>query len=289
MTEPLPPDRDAEQEVDFGRLGGAIARRWWLPVAGLVAGVVLGYLAAAGGSTAYTASSTLYLGQPLTPNGGGLLQTLATNPSTVRVVTHAEDTIRRVAAATGMTTRQLRNGITVSAVSGVLQQKAGQTPLVQISVRGPSPKKTAAAADLLANISAQTVSGYVDTKISTLETQLKQSQEELATIDAELADAQKAAASGSAADRLAILTSIALTQQRRSSVVQDIVSDQQLLSLARNVEASHLVTHAVAVKDTAKSARNAMLFGGLIGLLLGLLAALLWEPVAARVARRPSV
>ncbi len=289
MTEPLPPDRDAEQEVDFGRLGGAIARRWWLLVAGLVAGVVLGYLAAAGGSTAYTASSTLYLGQPLTPNGGGLLQTLATNPSTVRVVTHAEDTIRRVAAATGMTTRQLRNGITVAAVSGVLQQKAGQTPLVTIAVRGPSPKRTAAAADLLANISAQTVSGYVDTKITTLETQLKQSQEELATIDAELADAQKAAATGTAADRLAILTSIALTQQRRSSVVQDIVSDQQLLSLAKNVEASHLVTHAVAVKDTAKSARNAMLFGGLIGLLLGLLAALLWEPVAARVARRPAV
>ena len=130
MTEPLPPDRDAEQEVDFGRLGGAIVARWWLLVGGLVAGVVLGYLAAAGGSTAYTASSTLYLGQPLTPNGGGLLQTLATNPSTVRVVTHAEDTIRRVAAATGMTTRQLRNGITVTAVSGVLQQKAGQTPLV---------------------------------------------------------------------------------------------------------------------------------------------------------------
>jgi len=288
MTEPLPPDPDAEQEVDFGRLGGAIVARWWLLVGGLVAGVVLGYLAAAGGSTAYTASSTLYLGQPLTPNGGGLLQTLATNPSTVRVVTHAEDTIRRVAAATGMTTRQLRNGITVSAVSGVLQ-KAGQTPLVEIAVRGPSPRRTAAAADLLADISAQTVSGYVDTKITTLESQLKQSQAELASIDAQLADAQQAAATGSAADRLAILTSIALTQQRRSGVVQDIVSDQQLLSLAKNVEASHLVTHAVAVKDTAKSARNAMLFGGLIGLLLGLLAALLWDPVAARVARRPSV
>jgi uncharacterized protein involved in exopolysaccharide biosynthesis len=287
MTE-LPPDRDAEQEVDFGRLGSAIVTRWWLLVGGLVAGVVLGYLAAAGGSTAYTARSTLYLGQPLTPNGGGLLQTLATNPSTVREVTHAESTIRRVAAATGMTTTQLRRGITVTAVSGILQ-KAGQTPLVEISVRGPSPRRTARAADLLADISAQTVSGYVDTKISTLEEQLKQSQGELAAIDAQLADAQKAVANGSASDRLLILTSTALTQQRRSGVVQDIVSDQQLLSLARNVEASHLVTHAAAVKDTAKSARNAMVAGGLIGLLLGLLAALLWEPVAGRVARRPSV
>ena len=288
MTEPPPPDRDAEQEVDFGRLGGAIVARWWLLVGGLVAGVVLGYLAAAGGSTAYTARATLYLGQPLTPNGGGLLQTLATNPSTVREVTHAEATIQRVAAVTGMTTKQLRNGITITAVSGLLQ-KAGQTPLVEIAVRGPSPRKTAAAADLLAQISSQTVSGYVDTKVQTLQQQLEQSQEELASIDAELADARSAAASGSAADRLAILTSMALTQQRRSSVVQDIVQDQQLLSLAKNVEASHLVTHAAAVKDTAKSARNAMIFGGLIGLLLGLLAALLWEPVAGRVARRPAV
>ena len=286
MTEPLPPDRDAEQEVDFGRLGGAIVARWWLLVGGLVAGVLLGYLAAAGGSTAYIARSTLYLGQPLTPNGGGLLQTLATNPSTVREVTHAEDTIRRVAAATGMTTKQLRSAITVTAVSGLLQ-KAGQTPLVEIGVRGPSPRKTAKAADLLGEISSQTVSGYVDTKISTLEVQLKQSQAELAVIDARLAAADRAAQIGTPADRLLVLTSSALTEQRRSSVVQDIVQAQQLLSLARNVEASRLVTHAVAVRDTAKSARNAMVVGGLIGLLLGLLAALLWEPVAGRV--RPSV
>ncbi len=288
MTESLPPDRDAEQEVDFGRLGGAIVARWWLLVGGLVVGVVLGYLAAAGSSTAYTAKSTLYLGQPLTPNGGGLLQTLATNPTTVRVVTHAEGTIKRVAIVTGMSTSQLRGGINVTPVTGILQ-KAGQTPLVEISVRGPSPRRTAQAADLLANISAQTVSGYVNTKISTLQDQLKQSQAELAAIDAQIADAQKAAANGSAADRLLILTSTALTQQRRSSVVQDIVSDQQLLALAKNVEASHLVTHAVAVKDTAKSARNAMVVGGLIGLLVGLLAALLWEPIARRTARRTAV
>ena len=111
------------------------------------------------------------------------------------MVTHAEDTIRRVAAATGMTTRQLRNGITVSAVSGVLQQKVGQTPLVQIAVRGPSPKRTAAAADLLANISAQTVSAYVDTKITMLETSSSRARPSSRTIDARAArDAQQAAA-----------------------------------------------------------------------------------------------
>ena len=186
MTEPLPPDPDAEQDVDFGRLGAAIVARWWLLAGGLVAGVVIGYLAAVGGSTAYTAKSTLYLGQPLTPNGGGLLQTLATNPTTVRLVTSAESTVRQVAAATGMTERQLRRGTTVTPVTGVLQ-KVGQTPLVVIAVRGPSPRKTARAADLFADISAKTVSGYVSTKIATLQVQLKQSQEELAGIDETIA------------------------------------------------------------------------------------------------------
>ena len=35
-----PPDLDAEQEVDFGRYWRLIAQRWWLPVIGLVAGLV---------------------------------------------------------------------------------------------------------------------------------------------------------------------------------------------------------------------------------------------------------
>ena len=41
-------DPDAEQEVDFGRYWRSIAARWWLPVAGLVVGLVVGYLVALG-------------------------------------------------------------------------------------------------------------------------------------------------------------------------------------------------------------------------------------------------
>jgi len=41
-------DPDAEQEVDFGRYWRAIAARWWLPVGGLVIGLVVGYLVSVG-------------------------------------------------------------------------------------------------------------------------------------------------------------------------------------------------------------------------------------------------
>ena len=44
------PDLEAEQEVDLGRYARAVVVRWWLPVAGLVAGAIVGYLISLGGS-----------------------------------------------------------------------------------------------------------------------------------------------------------------------------------------------------------------------------------------------
>ena len=68
----------------------------------------------------------------------------------------------------------------------------------------------------------------------------------------------------------------------------DLSNNQQLLALAQNVEQSKVITPARAVKTTARSRRNSVVVGGLIGLLLGIVAALLWEP-AGRLARRTSV
>jgi uncharacterized protein involved in exopolysaccharide biosynthesis len=76
--------------------------------------------------------------------------------------------------------------------------------------------------------------------------------------------------------------------RQRSQVVDQLATYQQLLALAQNVEQSKLITQARAVKTTARSRRNSVLVGALIGLLLGIVAALLWEP-ATRLARRTSV
>ena len=55
--------------------------------------------------------------------------------------------------------------------------------------------------------------------------------------------------------------------------------------LAENVEAPRVVQPAVARKVTAQSRRNSIVVAGILGLLAGLLAALVWDPVAARVRR----
>jgi len=81
---------------------------------------------------------------------------------------------------------------------------------------------------------------------------------------------------------------IGLAVQEQRQVVSDLSNNQQLLALAQNVEQSKLITPARATKTTARSRRNSVLVGALIGLLLGIVAALLWEP-AVGVARRASV
>src|ERR671939_440741 len=104
-------DPEAEQEVDFGRYRRLLAARWWLPAAGVVVGAVIGYLIALGGSQVYKATATLYLGQPYTASGNVQLQAAQTNPSSVRVIAHAESVIARAARECKTKPSLFRGGI----------------------------------------------------------------------------------------------------------------------------------------------------------------------------------
>ncbi len=284
----VPPDVDAEQEVDLGRLARALLQRWWLVLGGLIAGAVLGYLASLGGSQTYRASALIYLGQPLSPSGAVQIQSLATNPTTVRQVARSDSNVRLVAHRLRLPPGRLRSGISVSAVQGAIA-KLGQTPLVQLTVQGRAGQKEAQAANALADLVVRSVSGYALTKAASEQSQIAQDERELASLDTRLAAYNTALKGGSATNQLVILTLAGLAEQRRGVVQQDLSTERQQLALAQNVEESRVVSRAYAVKTTARSHRNSALVGAAIGLLVGLLAALLWEPVATRVARRPAV
>src|SRR5437016_961524 len=124
-----------EADVDLGRYGGALVARWWLLLAGLVAGAVIGYVASLGGNRVYRAQAVVYLGQPLGILGGNQVQGLNTNPSTARAIVKAESTTRRVSARTGLRPAQLRSGTSVTAIAGNIA-KLGQNPLMQVTVQG---------------------------------------------------------------------------------------------------------------------------------------------------------
>ena len=284
------PDVDAEEELELGRYWDALLARWWLPIAGLVVGIVLGYLLSLGGGQVYQAKSTVYLGQPLNPTGTGQIQSLATNPSTVKQVVLSPYWQHVAEQQAGLANGSLRGHVSTQAVAGVAAAlgRVGQNPLVNIVVTGKKRAKIARAADALAKIVVNQVSGtYVATKIKNLQTNIKADKTELAGINQRVASlqAQVQRSSGSTIERLIIGNLIGLALQEQRQVIDDLSQNQQLLALAQNVEQSKLITPARATKTTARSKRNSVLVGALIGLLLGILAALLWEP-ASRLARR---
>jgi len=288
---PVATDPEAEQEVDLRTLGERLAARWWLPVLGLVLGAIVGVLVSVGSGQTWKASTLLYLGQPFTVQGGGQIQSLATNPRTVSDIIHSGYAQRRAATASGLRRDQLRGNVTSKALTSAGQAR-NQTPLVEITVNAPVRTKAEKASDELAQSVIDQVSTYVDRKIDLLERQIKSSQDELADIDRRVTDAQDqlqsivGSKSLSATEKLIATTSlnstIGFNEQRRGTVQQELFQNQQLLSLAQNVEKSHVVQPAAATRVTATSRRNSAIVGALIGLILGCIAAYVADPLLAR-------
>ena len=279
------PDLDAEQEFDPRRLWAALVARWWLPVAGVVVGAIVGYLVSVGGAGGWRAEAVVYLGQPLSPGGNAQVQSLATNPSTVHQIVTAESSLTKVAADTGISIARLRAGVTTTAVGGAVA-KLGQTPLVAVSVKGSPPKKVAQAANELAQLVVNGVSGYVSTKISGLVAQIQSDVRDLASTAVRLKAFNAALPRATQeTDKLFILTQTGSLESRQVAVQQDMTGTRNLLALARGVESSYIVTQAVAQRVRPRSRLNALVIGAFVGLILGLLAALLWKS-APRPARR---
>src|SRR6185436_18310762 len=139
MSEQALQDPDAEREVDLRSAWSRITARWYLPVAGLVIGAILGVLASVGGGDVFRARTLLYLGQPFTTSGGGQIQSLATNPKTVSQIIRSEAALRKASDDSGLTLGQLRGHVTSAAVVSAGQAR-NVSPLVEITVDAAAGK-----------------------------------------------------------------------------------------------------------------------------------------------------
>jgi capsular polysaccharide biosynthesis protein len=284
VTTPAPPsqgfDPEAEQEVDFAKYVRLLGARWWLLVAGLVVGAVIGYLISLGGTQVYSASSTIYLGQPYSVGGNTLLFGLQTQPSAVGQIIHSQLVDRLVAQKCKTTASQFRKGISSKVASGggagssSTSSKTGQSPLVSVSVQTKHAKLAECAANQLSAQVVKRLGTYPKGKIANLRAEITADKAAIAAIQSAAANP-----SVSTTDKLLLSTEL------RTNQLEEITANQLLLQ-ATQVEAPRLVSAAAAQKITARSRRNTVVIAALIGLIIGALAALLWEPVAARVAPR---
>jgi hypothetical protein len=291
---PAGTDVDAEQEVDFGRYWRAIAARWWLPVGGLVVGLVIGYLVALGThSSTYKATAQVYLGQPLAPGGAAPVGSAPTSLGLVSNFVTAESTIKKVAAQVGLKPARLRGRVTTKPITGITGAKVGTpAPLLAISVTGSPPAKVAAAANALGNLVIRQVAPYQTAKIQSLRDQLAYDDAQLEAIANRLKAAQALQAqilkdtTISATDKLVALANqnsvITQALQQQNTISLDRFTVKQQLSLAEDVEAGRIVSQAAATRTAGANSRTGAAIGGLIGLIVGILAALLWEPLTTR-------
>ncbi len=266
-------DPEAEREVDFGRYWRLLAARWWVVAGGIVLGAIVGYAVALGGSQRYSASATLYLGQPYTASGNVALQGLQTNPSTVGTVGHSLAVDQRVAEICKAKIGTFRSGISTKAIAGSLS-KNGQNPLVSLTVLSAKKKTAACAANQLAKAVIARISGYAVEKIASFSAQIGNQERQIKDLETAINDPNI-----SSTDKLILQTQL-------NSAQADLSTTTQLLHQAKAVEEPSVLTPASSARVTARSRRNSVVVAGLIGLVLGALAALLWDRVAAAVARR---
>jgi subunit length determinant Wzz-like protein len=279
------PELDAEREVDLGRYLDALVARWWLPVLGLVIGVVIGYLLALGGKDVYRAEATVYVGTPFSPNGTNPLQSISTNPNTVTRIARGQGTLQEVAQKSGMTVRQLRAGVSTRAIKSG-GPKTAPNQYYAVTVEGPKRGEVNAAAQTIAEKIVAVTGGYARLKVNTFKTQIASDQRQLDAIEKQAQQVQQQFDGASQTERLTLGTLLLTMEQRRGTLEQDRLQARQLLALAEQVELPQILDRGSALKATARSSRNSIAIAGLIGLIIGFLAALFWDPITARTGRQ---
>ena len=278
---------EPEVEIDLGRLGASLLRGWWLITLSIAAGAVIGLLVASGGGELFQARATIYLGQPLATSGTSQLQTLQTNPSSIGQIVKGQELVRSVAEEVGLGANSLRRNTSTRTVSGFVT-RSGQTPLIEVIVRGRDRDKVTQAANLLARAVVGDVSNYALAKIASLEATLAQQDEEVADLAGRLAgfDSLLADATVPAAERAVVAIAGADAAQQRGVLLERRAKARLDLTVAQEVELGRVVNEASANKVDARSSRSSIVVGAIVGGIIGIALALLAPAVRSRIARR---
>jgi uncharacterized protein involved in exopolysaccharide biosynthesis len=271
---------DAEREVDLARWRRAVVALWWLPVAGLVIGAVVGVLFSFRGGSNYKATALISLGQPVSP-GGAVIASFGTNPRAVSQITSSASAQAEVEQKAGMGSGALRGHVSVAQVGTATGLGAARAaPLISLTVTGVSPTKVAKATDTLADlVVGRTTAPYVGTKIATYESVLKTTNNQLTSITKRLAVLDRAVAQShlSAIDQLVLVSQVDNAEQRQGNLLDQKATTQQQLAFAQEVESAKVITTAKAEKASAHSKPSSLLVGAFIGLIVGAIVAIAGE------------
>jgi capsular polysaccharide biosynthesis protein len=278
-------DTGAEREIDLSRWKQAAVERWWVVAAGLVAGVVVGALYSLSGGSVWEAAVLVAPGQPFTPSGSPVLS-YQSSPRSIDVLVTSESALERAAAKAEIPVGKLRGHVSTQSVSTGLGSSASRgSNLIRITVRLSKPKHAEVAANALGGIViSDTTSSYVKKSILTYESKERRYNAQLTSLTRVIESYNQALATQhlSLLEKLIMVNQLDAAIARQGTLNDKLAATDQQLTLVKSVEIAQLVSTAASVKTTARSRRNSILVGALIGLIIGAIVAVVLDARARR-------
>lgn len=275
-------DLGAEREIDLRRWVDAFLSRWPYAAAGLIAGVVVGALYSLGGGSSWVASATIARGQVFNPAGTAQVQGYLTSPAQIQNLATGTANLDKVGAQIGMSGAALRGHVSTSTItsSGAASTTNTNSVLILITVTLSKPKKAEDAANGLANlIKQETTTRYVVQSIDGYKTRLTNYAARVVALRGQIKSLNNVLAHPGGLglaplDELNLSTQLEGAQAALGQTLDSQTTTQQELILAQDVETTQIIPPAAkAVKTIARSRRNSVVFGALIGLIAGAIVA----------------
>lgn len=288
-------EQPARKDVDVASYLGALTRQWWLILALVVVGVVVGVVLTLLQPTTYDATSSVYIGQTTDANGNPMAG-LSSNAKAAIQLLSSQAVLDEAAeeVGDGISASLLRKETTVETPSSTVKTTTSVVNIVVITVRDESAKRAAAAANALADVLLERIGETPKDRIALLERQVTDLQEQLdeARVRGDAAaDALEAiaASGGTKAENAAASAPYVAVAQAAATEAESLTTSLQkaelMLVTAKNVEQPRIL-HEAAVPDSPSGPdlQLNVAAGALAGLVVGIVAAFLRQRRVVRAA-----
>ena len=285
--------------MSVSRYAAQVARRWYIVVACVVVAVLLVALHTVGAKgNLWQGQATVYLGQPLAPTGGAVLNnTVVTNPSTVTTFTKSDAAIDKAAGISKIPSNVLRNHTSVVVIQqAATAVRAAGSPNVTITVRGSgNPPFNRTSVTLAAGSLAQSLIDFANTyqakKTQLLQAQIASDKTQIAALKKAQREAQANldrinSSSMSALDKATasgpLLSAISSAATEIGALNTDLTENQVLAVTSTDLESAAFIQHPTGsvVSPTKKS--SSFIIAVFAGLIIGVILALVWDAIRGR-------
>lgn len=255
---------------------GSIRRYWWL-VATVTAVVVVVFTArSAVQGSQYTATTTLYIGQPMSPTGT-LTGTIGGTSATAIEIAKGDAAIAAAVKAAGQmssptpTSREVRSGLSATAANPPLASKLISPPSI-LKIQSTMDERSAVhfVAEAVAKEVMRVTNRYAKARIEVLSKREEDLKEALAFANAQFTKVSTQVATSGGGDQGAVLTSLLNTlATERRQVNNDLDQATLTRQFAEEIEMSKVLSKPEATKVVKPALATQLPIALLLGLILG--------------------